>query len=444
MKDLPEIKKQILELTREYAHTEAAKSIPYRQNDRINYAGRVYDENERINLVDSALDFWLTAGKYAQEFEHRLSEFLSIPYVYAVNSGSSANLLAFAALTSPMLGEKRIKRGDEVITLAMGFPTTVAPVIQLGCVPVFVDVSIPSYNIDASKLMNALSAKTKAVFIAHTLGNSFDLKVILDFCKKNDLFLIEDNCDALGTEYDTGNGYAKTGTFGDIGTSSFYPAHHITMGEGGAVYTKNPLLARILLSLRDWGRDCVCPPGKDDTCRCRFNGQFGTLPEGYDHKYVYSHLGYNLKITDMQAAVGCAQLEKLPEFIKKRRENWQTLRNGLRDLEEWLILPEEEANSKQSPFGFVVTVKENSHVSRNQLAVALESKGVQTRNLFAGNLIRHPCFVNLSEGIDYRISGDLKITDNIMNNTLWVGVYPGLTEKQISVMINAFKTVFGK
>ena len=444
MRELTEIKKEILELTREYAQAEAAKLVPYRQNDRINYAGRVYDENERINLVDSALDFWLTAGKYAQEFEHRLSKFLGVPYVYAVNSGSSANLLAFAALTSPMLEKRRMKRGDEVITTAMGFPTTIAPIIQLGCVPVFVDVAMPSYNVDASKLMSALSAKTKAVFLAHTLGNSFDLKAILHFCKENNLFLIEDNCDALGTEYNIGNGYAKTGTFGDIGTSSFYPAHHITMGEGGAVYTKDPLLARILLSLRDWGRDCVCPPGKDNTCGHRFTGQFGTLPEGYDHKYVYSHLGYNLKVTDMQAAVGCAQLEKLPRFIKKRRENWQALRNALQDLEEWLLLPDEEPNSNHSPFGFIVTVKENSHVSRNQLAVALESKGVQTRNLFAGNLTRHPCFANLSEGLDYRISGELKVTDEIMNNTLWVGVYPGLTQEQISVMIRAFKTAFGK
>jgi CDP-6-deoxy-D-xylo-4-hexulose-3-dehydrase len=444
MRDLIEIKKQILELTREYAQTEAATSVPYHQNDRINYAGRVYDENERINLVDSALDFWLTAGKYAHEFEHRLSTFLGVPYVYAVNSGSSANLLAFAALTSPMLGERRIKRGDEVITLAMGFPTTVAPIIQLGCVPVFVDVAIPSYNVDTSKLSSALSVKTKAVCIAHTLGNSFDLHAILHFCKENNLFLIEDNCDALGTEYNAGDGYAKTGTFGDIGTSSFYPAHHITMGEGGAVYTKDPLLARILLSLRDWGRDCVCPPGKDDTCSRRFTGQFGTLPEGYDHKYVYSHLGYNLKITDMQAAVGCAQLEKLPEFIQKRRENWQTLRNALKNLDEWLILPEEEQNSNASPFGFVVTVKDNSPISRNQLAVALERKGVQTRNLFAGNIVRHPCFANLAEGIDYRISGDLEITDNIMNNTLWVGVYPGLTQEQVSAMIHAFKMAFGK
>ena len=443
MRDLAQIKKQILELTKEYTQIEALGKAPYRAGDRIGYAGRIYDENERVNLVDSALDFWLTAGKYAQEFEKKLSEYLGIPFAYAVNSGSSANLLAFAALTSPLLGKRQIKRGDEVITVAMGFPTTVSPIVQLGCIPVFVDVSIPSYNIDVLKLKEALSEKTKAVFIAHTLGNAFNIKAVLDFCKENELFLIEDNCDALGTEYDTGEGFAKTGTFGHIGTSSFYPAHHITMGEGGAVYTKDPLLARILLSLRDWGRDCTCPPGIDDTCGHRFTQKYGTLSEGYDHKYVYSHLGYNLKITDMQAAVGCAQLDKLPGFVAKRRENWQILRDALRELEEWLILPEEEVNSVFSPFGFTLTVKETSPISRNELSIFLEKKGIQTRNLFAGNITRHPCFESLIEGVDYRIVGELRVTDKIMNDTLWVGVYPGLSKEQLLAIVNGFKLAFG-
>ncbi|MDR2559802.1 MAG: lipopolysaccharide biosynthesis protein RfbH [Oscillospiraceae bacterium] len=443
MRELSEIKKEILGLAREYTRIEAAEAVSCRPPGcRINYAGRVYDENERVNLIDSALDFWLTAGKYAEDFERKLAGFLGMPYAYAVNSGSSANLLAFAALTSPLLGERQLKRGDEVITVAMGFPTTVAPIVQLGCVPVFADVSIPSYNIDASKLENALSEKTKAVFIAHTLGNAFNLKAVLSFCKQNNLFLIEDNCDALGAEYNIDGSWAKTGTLGDIGTSSFYPAHHITTGEGGAVYTRDPLLAQILLSLRDWGRDCVCPPGKDDTCERRFNGQFGALPEGYDHKYVYSHLGYNLKITDMQAAVGTAQLDKLPEFIKKRRKNWQILRNELQDLEKRLILPEEEPDSKHSPFGFVLTVRENSPLNRNQLTAALERKGIQTRNLFAGNLIRQPCFGSLTEGADYRVVGKLAETDRVMNDTFWVGVYPGLSREDIGVMVEAFKNVF--
>lgn len=442
MRSLDKIREEILELAKEYTQTEAASATPYRIGNRINYAGRVYDEAERVNLIDSALEFYLTAGKYANEFESKLAKFLGLPYAYAVNSGSSANLLAFASLTSPLLGERRIRRGDEVITVAMGFPTTVSPIVQLGCVPVFVDVTIPSYNIDVSKLKEALSTKTKAVFIAHTLGIPFDVRAVTDFCKENQLFLIEDNCDALGTECDMGGSYRKTGTFGDIGTSSFYPAHHITMGEGGAVYTKDPVLAQILLSLRDWGRDCVCPPGKDDTCNRRFSGQFGSLPAGYDHKYVYSHLGYNLKITDMQAAIGCAQLDKLPDFVEKRRRNWQLLHDGLQDLSQWLMLPVEEPNTRQSPFGFVVTVKENSPINRNRLSVALENKGVQTRNLFAGNITRHPCFEALKEGADYRIVGEMTETDNVMNNTLWVGVYPGLLREQIDVMIDAFKSAF--
>jgi CDP-6-deoxy-D-xylo-4-hexulose-3-dehydrase len=424
-------KKQILSMVESYCNTYHNRKSDFSEGDRIPFAARVYDSYEMTNLVDSALEFWLTAGRYAAEFERKFSEYLGVPYVYAVNSGSSANLLAFAALTSPLLGERCLKRGDEVITVAMGFPTTVAPIVQLGCVPVFVDVTIPSYNIDVAAMAKALSQKTKAVFLAHTLGIPFDLKAVSDFCKKNKLFLIEDNCDALGAEYDIGKGYVKTGTIGDIGTSSFYPAHHITMGEGGAVYTKNPLLADIMLSLRDWGRDCTCPPGTDNKCGHRFTKQFGELPMGYDHKYVYSHLGYNLKLTDMQAAVGCAQLEKLPGFVKKRRHNWSLLRKLLECQNDWLILPEEEPNARHSPFGFVLTVRNDAPISRNQLSVALESKNIQTRNLFAGNITRHPCFNTLEEGVDYRIIGELTETDKVMNNTLWVGVYPGLNDGAI-------------
>jgi len=435
-------KKQILSMVESYCDTYHNRKIDFSAGDRIPFAARVYDSHEMTYLVDSALEFWLTASRYASEFERKFSEYLGVPYVYAVNSGSSANLLAFAALTSPLLEDRKLKRGDEVITVAMGFPTTVAPIVQLGCAPVFVDVTLPSYNIDAAALDRALSEKTKALFIAHTLGIPFDLKVVSEFCKKNGLFLIEDNCDALGSEYDMGRGYVKTGTIGDIGTSSFYPAHHITMGEGGAVYSKDPLLAHIMLSLRDWGRDCTCHPGMDNKCGHRFSKQFGTLPMGYDHKYVYSHLGFNFKITDMQAAIGCAQLDKLPEFIEKRRRNWKLLRDGLQELDTWLILPTEESNTRQSPFGFIVTVKENSPISRNQLSVALENKGVQTRNIFAGNITRHPCFDSMKKGVDYRIIGDLTETDNVMSNTLWVGVYPGLTGEQIEAIVDAFKSAF--
>jgi CDP-6-deoxy-D-xylo-4-hexulose-3-dehydrase len=429
-------KNQILSMVASYCDTYHNQKTDFTAGGRIPFAARVYDSREMINLVDSALEFWLTAGKYATEFEQKFSEYLGVPYVYAVNSGSSANLLAFTALLSPLLGERCLKRGDEVITVAMGFPTTVAPIVQLSCVPVFVDVTIPSYNIDIAAMEKALSSKTKAVFLAHTLGIPFDLKAVSEFCKKNKLFLIEDNCDALGAEYNLGKGYIKTGTIGDIGTSSFYPAHHITMGEGGAVYTKDPLLADIMLSLRDWGRDCTCPPGTDNKCGHRFTKQFGKLPMGYDHKYVYSHLGYNFKITDMQAAVGCAQLEKLPGFVEKRRHNWSLLRKLLESQSSWLILPEEEPNARHSPFGFVMTLRDDAPVSRNQLSVALESKGIQTRNLFAGNITRHPCFNTLEESVDYRVAGVLTETDKVMNNTLWVGVYPGINDDEIRYIVN--------
>ena len=442
MKEKDVLRKKILELTAEYTRLELGEITPHRPGDRIHYASRVYGEEERINLVDSALTFWLTAGEYAARFEKELAEYLGVPYAYAVNSGSSANLLAFMALMSPLLGDRAVKRGDEVITVAAAFPTSVSPIVQAGCVPVFVDICIPSYNIDVGKLRGALSSKTKAVFLAHSLGNAFDLKKVSDFCREHDLFLIEDNCDALGAQYDRGYGYEKTGTIGDIGTSSFYPAHHITMGEGGAVYTKDQTLARIMQSLRDWGRDCVCQPGQDNNCGHRFDGQFGSLPKGYDHKYVYSHLGYNLKITDMQAAIGCAQLKRVPDFVARRRANWSVLKDGLQELSKWLILPEEEPNSQNSPFGFIVTVKEGSPISRDQLAAALEKRGVQTRMLFAGNITRHPCFVGLIEDEHFRISGGLEITDRVMRDTLWVGVYPGLYEARLCAMIEAFKGAF--
>ncbi len=414
-----------MSLVRQYVEENQQKKS-YEPGDRICYAGRVYDENEVCNLVDSALDFWLTAGRYAERFEQQLARFLGVQYASLVNSGSSANLLAFSALTSHELGERRIERGDEIITVAAGFPTTVTPAVQFGAVPVFVDVTIPQYNIDVTLLENALSRKTKAVMLAHTLGNPFDLEVVKSFCDKHRLWLIEDNCDALGSTYTLGGDARLTGTVGDIGTSSFYPPHHITMGEGGCVYTNNPLLHRLVNSYRDWGRDCSCVPGQDGHCGHRFDRQYGSLPTGFDHKYVYSHFGYNLKATDMQAAVGCAQLEKLPDFIRCRRENWAFLRQAMEPFKDFLILPEPAPNTEPSWFGFMMTVRPDSPVSRNELVAHMESCGIQTRPLFAGNLTRHPCFQNLHEGTDYRIAGSLKNTDIIMEHSFWVGVYPGM------------------
>lgn len=431
-------KEKILELVKEY-YKENHRKKDYEIGDRINYAGRVYDEEEMCNLVDSALDFWLTAGKYTDEFEKGLAKYLSVPYCSLVNSGSSANLLAIMALTSQLLGDRRVKRGDEIITVAAAFPTTVAPIIQCGAVPVFVDIAIPSYNLDVSLLEGALSDKTKAVFIAHSLGNIFDLHKIKEFCDKHNLWLIEDNCDALGGEYEI-NGVVKlTGTIGDIGTSSFYPAHQMTMGEGGAVYTSNPLLNKIIRSMRDWGRDCVCSGGQDDTCNRRFKGQYGTLPFGYDHKYVYSHLGYNLKATDMQAAIGVAQLKKLASFVEKRRANWEYLRENLNGLEEDIILPEKEDKANPCWFGFVISVKEGSSKTRDEIVSYLEKNNIQTRSLFAGNITRHPCFDGLVNGEDYRIVGGLKNTDFAMNNTFWIGLYPGMTKEMLDEMVRRIK-----
>jgi CDP-6-deoxy-D-xylo-4-hexulose-3-dehydrase len=462
-----ELRQQAIEAALRYYEFKHKERKPFKSGDRIPYAGRVFDEKEITNLIDSSLDFWLTTGRYAERFEKEFADFLGVQHCSLVNSGSSANLLAFMALTSPKLGERRVKRGDEVITVAAGFPTTVAPIIQYGAVPVFVDVTLPTYNVDCSQLEAALSEKTRAVMLAHTLGNPFDLQSVKAFCDRHNLWLIEDNCDALGSRYGRLDGWKAgslessnpqnfqtsnpqnatlqpsdfqyTGTIGHIGTSSFYPPHHMTMGEGGAVYTNDTTLKRLVESFRDWGRDCWCVSGRDNTCGDRFTQQFGELPYGYDHKYVYSHFGYNLKVTDMQAAIGCAQLDKLPGFIEARKKNWKLLRDGLAGLEDRFILPEATENSDPSWFGFLLTVREEAGFTREKIVNHLESKGIQTRMLFAGNLIKHPCFDEMrTNGKGYRVvpnplslqpSNPLPITDRIMRDTFWVGVYPGMTEE---------------
>lgn len=430
-----EVRQQILDMVAAYAKTYHNQKKEFHEGDRIPYASRVYDEHEMVNLVDSALEFWLTAGRYAAQFEREFAKYLGVRFANLVNSGSSANLLAFAALTSPMLGDRQVKRGDEVITVAAGFPTTVTPAIQYGCVPVFVDVTIPGYNIDVNALEGALSERTKVVMVAHTLGNPFDLAAVKDFCDRHNLWLIEDNCDALGSVYYLNGERRLTGTIGDLGTSSFYPPHHMTMGEGGAVYTDNPLLSRIVRSMRDWGRDCVCPPGKDNACGHRFFGQYGELPKGYDHKYVYSHFGYNLQATDMQAAVGCAQLEKFPSFVERRRHNFDYLYKLLDEggAAEKLILPVATPHTEPSWFGFLLTCREG--VDREHIVRYIEDHGVQTRMLFAGNLIKHPCFDQMrASGQGYRISGSLANTDRIMRDSFWVGLYPGMTDEKLAYM----------
>ena len=434
------LKKQILDLTREYykeVHAVKKEFIPGKSF--VNYGGRYFDDNEIVNLVDSSLDFWLTAGPWAHKFETSLAQWLGVKHCAVTNSGSSANLLAFYALTSHKLGDRRIKRGDEVITVAAGFPTTVNPIIQFGAVPVFVDVNLPGFDIDTTMLEAAYSDKTKAVMIAHSLGNPFNIKEVLAFCEKHNLWLIEDNCDALGSEYTLNGITKKTGTWGHIGTSSFYPPHHMTMGEGGAVYTNDQTLDKIVRSFRDWGRDCWCIGGVDNTCKLRFTGQYGELPQGYDHKYVYSHFGFNLKITDMQAAIGCAQLEKLDYIIKARRANYKTLDAGLKDV-PGLILPVAENNSNPSWFGFLIAVEETAGFTRNELTGFLEGRKIQTRNLFAGNLIKHPAFDEMRQtGAGYRVVGELKNTDFIMNNGFWIGVYPGMTTDMLNWMIESIK-----
>lgn len=427
-----EARAEILSLVKEYCDSYHNQK-KWREGDRISYASRVYDSKEMTNLVDSSLEFWLTSGRYTEEFESAFAAYLGVRYCSLVNSGSSANLLAFMALTSPLLGERAVRRGDEVITVAAGFPTTVTPILQFGAVPVFVDVTIPQYNIDVTQLEKALSPRTRAVMVAHTLGNPFDLRAVREFCNRYDLWMIEDNCDALGSEYEIDGKRYFTGTIGDIGTSSFYPPHHMTMGEGGAVYTKDALLHKIIRSLRDWGRDCVCPSGRDNLCGHRFDRQYGELPLGYDHKYVYSHFGYNLKATDLQAAVGCAQIKKFPGFVARRRHNFARLRAALEPVADKLILPEAAPHSAPSWFGFLMTCREG--VSRDALIGFLESHGVQTRMLFAGNLIKHPCFDSLRRsGTGYRVVGDLSVTDEIMDKTFWVGVYPGMTDEMIDYM----------
>ncbi len=435
-----ELHDHILELVREYCDTYHNQPKEFHPGDRIPYASRVYDHEEMVNLVDSALEFWLTAGRYTMKFEREFAKFLGVKYCSLVNSGSSANLCAFMALTALELGDRRIKRGDEVITVAAGFPTTVAPMIQYGAVPVFVDITIPQYDIDVTKLEKALSSKTKAVMIAHTLGNPFNLKAVKAFCDKHNLWLVEDNCDALGSKYTLDGVEHYTGTIGDIGTSSFYPPHHMTMGEGGAVYTNNPLLNRIIRSFRDWGRDCWCPPGRDNTCGHRFDGQYGELPRGYDHKYVYSHFGFNLKATDMQAAIGCAQIKKVPAFIERRRHNFDRMLAGLQDLKDKFILPEPAEGSKPSWFGFLLTCKEG--VDKVAVTRFLEAHGIQTRTLFAGNLIKHPCFDEMRKtGKGYRVVGRLDNTDRIMRDTFWLGLYPGMTDEKIDYMVKELHEV---
>lgn len=432
-----EAREEILSLVKSYCDTYHNKK-EYKLGDRIPYASRVYDSHEMVNLVDSALEFWLTSGRYTDEFEDKLAKYLDVKYCSLVNSGSSANLLGFMALTSPLLGDRRVKPGDEMITVAAGFPTTVSPAVQYGVVPVFVDITIPQYNIDTTKLEEALSDKTKVVMIAHTLGNPFDLKEVKSFCDKHNLWLVEDNCDALGSKYIMDGKEYFTGTIGDIGTSSFYPPHHMTMGEGGAVYTNNPLLHKCVRSMRDWGRDCVCPSGVDNLCKHRYDKQYGELPMGYDHKYVYSHFGYNLKATDMQAAVGCAQLDKFPSFVERRIYNFDRLRNALKGTEDKLILPEACENSIPSWFGFMITCEEG--VDRNKLVQFLEENGVQTRMLFAGNIIKHPCFDEMRKtGTGYRVAGELVNTDRIMKDTFWIGVYPGMTDEMIDYMAAMIK-----
>lgn len=429
-----EAREQIKDMVAQYYHDFLERRDAFKPGDRISYASRVFDEKEMQALTDATLDFWLTTGRFADQFEKEFAAWIGVKYAHLVNSGSSANLIAFMALTAPELGDRQIKPGDEVITVACGFPTTVTPMLNYGAIPVFVDVTVPQYNIDGSMLEGALSEKTKAVMIAHTLGNPFDLKTVKTFCDVHGLWLVEDNCDALGSRYTMGGKEKFTGTWGDIGTSSFYPPHHMTMGEGGCVYTDDPLLHRLILSYRDWGRDCICPSGQDNFCGHRFDRQYGELPTGYDHKYVYSHFGYNLKATDMQAAIGCEQLKKFPFFIERRRHNWERLYKALKTVEDKLILPEPAEDSEPSWFGFLISVRPESGLDRNRITRYVEAHNIQTRLLFSGNLVKHPCFDQIRGTDKYRVSGELAATDFIMNNTFWVGVYPGMTDEMVDYM----------
>lgn len=428
-----DIRREILEKTAQYYEAKFGTD-KYKKGDRIPFARRVFDEKELVNLVDASLDFWLTAGRYANDFEYEFAQFMDVEHCLLVNSGSSANLVALSALTSPKLGDKRLKKGDEVITVAAGFPTTINPIIQNGLIPVFVDVEIPTYNIKAEDIEKALSDKTRAIMVAHTLGNPFDLDAVMKTAKERDLFVIEDCCDAVGSTYKG----KKVGTFGNLATVSFYPAHHMTMGEGGAVLTNDDELHKIATSFRDWGRDCYCAPGADNTCGRRFTMQYGNLPYGYDHKYVYSHIGYNLKLTDMQAAVGMAQLEKLSSFIARRKENFTKIKSELEKYTKYLILPEATKHADPSWFGFPITVRENAMFSRNDLTGYLEKNMIMTRLLFAGNITKQPAYLD----IECRIIGDLSNTDNIMNNTFFIGVYPGIDDEQIAYIVETFDSFF--
>ena len=423
-------KEKIFELVKD-SYQKHHNNNEYHEGDYIPYASRVFDEKELINLIDASLDFFLTNADYTLKFEEALGNYLDVRYVSFVNSGSSANLLALASLMSDQLKERKVNKGDEVITVACGFPTTVAPIVQLGLVPVFLDITIPEYNIDIDQLENALSDKTKVVFLAHTLGNPFDLKYVKEFCDKHNLWLIEDNCDSLGSKY---NG-KLTGSFGDIATSSFYPAHHITTGEGGAVYTNNPLLHKIIRSLRDWGRDCVCPSGKDNLCNKRFDGDYGLLPHGYDHKYVYSHFGYNLKATDLQAAIGLAQIDKLDDFVNKRIENFNYINNKLIEnkLDDYFILPEATKNSVPSWFGYILTTKENTDCLK--ITNYLDENNIQTRKLFAGNIVKQPCFDELRDTDNYRIVNNLDNTDYVMEHSFWLGVAPSINNQMLDYIV---------
>ena len=433
-----EIKSLVAEFYHKFKEPKESKEN-FKPGDRVSYASRVYDEKEMQSLTDAMLDFWLTTGRFSDEFEKKFAEWIGVKFAHLVNSGSSANLIAFSVLTAPELGDRQIKRGDEVITVACGFPTTITPILQYGAVPVFVDVTVPQYNIDVTKLDAALSEKTKAVMIAHTLGNPFDIATVKAFCDKNNLWLIEDNCDALGTQYTISGETKFSGTWGDIGTSSFYPPHHMTMGEGGCVYTNDPQLHRLILSYRDWGRDCICPSGHDNFCGHRYDGQYGQLPQGYDHKYVYSHFGYNLKVTDLQAAGGVEQLKKFSSFIERRRHNWERLHKALECIQDKIILPEPAENSRPSWFGFLISVRPETGIERNKVTRYIEEHNVQTRLLFSGNIIKHPCFDQIRDTDAYRVSGDLSVTEFIMNNTFWVGVYPGMTDAMIDYMAEIIK-----
>lgn len=430
MKNQNDLRIEIFNKVKEYYLLTHQKNEFVPGKSKIPYSGRVYDEKEMISLVDSALDFWLTAGKFAKQFERNFADFLGVKYCLLTNSGSSANLLAISALTSPKLGKKQLKPGDEVITVAAAFPTTVNPIIQNNLIPVFVDVNLGTYNIQYDKIEDAISDRTKAIFVAHTMGNPFNLDTVMGIAKKYNLWVIEDNCDALGSKY---NG-KFTGTFGHIATFSFYPPHHITMGEGGALVTDDIQLKKLIESFRDWGRDCWCEPGCDNSCGKRFEMQLGELPYGYDHKYTYSHIGYNLKVTDMQAAVGVEQLKKLPSFIQARKKNFELLYDGLKKYEKYFILPETEPGADPSWFGFILTVREDAGFNRDDIVKHLEKNTIATRMLFAGNIIRHPSF----KDVEYQISGNLLNTDRIMNDTFWIGVYPGLTGEMTAYMVKIF------